>query len=393
MPLKDARLESLHQYNILDTPPEAGFDDIVRVAAAICETPICLVSFVSFDRQWFKARTGLEACETTLDRSVCAHVVEARALLVIPDLTQDPRTRANPLVTGPPAIRFYAGAPLITPEQQVLGALCVIDDRPRPAGLTPAQRDALSVLANQVMIQLELRRINEARERDLLAAIGASELREQFIAVLGHDLRNPLAAISSGIQMLHRSPPKQTTDRVLGMMQRSARRMSGLIDNVLDFARGRLGGGFPVSREPTLLRPVLEHVVAELHSIWPERKILTEFTLDRRVDCDPARIAQLFSNLIGNALTHGAPDGPVTVCAVTGEGGFELSVANLSARIPPETLERLFHPFVRGERAAEGQGLGLGLYIAAQIAGAHGGRLSADWSDGETRFTFTMPIG
>jgi signal transduction histidine kinase len=389
--LEDSRLASLYRYNILDTPPEAGFDDIVRVAASVCETPVSLVSFVSFDRQWFKARIGFDSCETTLDRSVCAHVVNKQELLVIPDLTSDSRTRDNPLVTGPPHIRFYAGAPLVTPEREVLGALCVIDDRPRPVGLTDSQQDAINVLAGQVMMQLELRRINEARQRDLLAALGATELREQFIAVLGHDLRNPLSAISTGVQMLEGQPSAATSDRVVAMMQRSVTRMSELIDNVLDFARGSLGGAFHIERQAAPLRPVLEHVVAELQTAWPARTIQTTFTLDQPVDCDPARIAQLFSNLLGNALVHGASDGAITVRAATRDGAFELEVANPSARIPSEALKRLFQPFVRGESAPAGRGLGLGLYIASQIAVAHRGELTARWSDGWTRFVLVMP--
>jgi signal transduction histidine kinase len=388
---EESRVASLFRYNILDTPPESGFDDIVRVAAAVCETPVSLVSFVSYDRQWFKARIGFDACETTLDRSVCAHVVEKGELLVIPDLTNDARTRDNPLVTGPPHIRFYAGAPLVTPEHEVLGALCVIDDRPRPVGLTEGQQDAINVLAGQVMMQLELRRINEARQRDLLAALGASELREQFIAVLGHDLRNPLTAISTGVQMLQTCPSADASERVVAMMQRSVMRMSGLIDNVLDFASGRLGGVFHIDRQPTQLQPVLDHIVAELQTAWSGRTIDVSFALDRPVDCDPARIAQLFSNLLGNALVHGLADGPITIHAATRDGAFELEVANPSAQIPSETLERLFQPFVRGEAAPVGRGLGLGLFIASRIAAAHGGKLTAHSSNGWTRFIFSMP--
>ncbi len=389
--MEESRLASLQRYNILDTPPEAGFDGIVRVAASVCETPVSLVSFVSFDRQWFKARIGFAPCETTLDRSVCAHVVEKRELLIIPDLTSDARTRDNPLVTGPPHIRFYAGAPLVTPEHEVLGALCVIDDQPRPVGLTEGQQDAINVLASQVMMQLELRRINEAKQRDLLAALGATDLREQFIAVLGHDLRNPLAAISTGVQMLQSQTAPETAGRVVAMMQRSVNRMSGLIDNVVDFAKGRLGGVFHIERQSTHLQPVLDHVVSELEAAWPARTIRTRFAIDDPVDCDPARIAQLFSNLLGNALVHGLADGAITVRAATRGGAFELEVANRSAQIPAETLERLFQPFVRGEAAPAGRGLGLGLYIASQIAAAHHGALTAHWSDGWTRFLFVMP--
>lgn len=119
-------------YGILDTPPEEGFDDIVLIAAHICRTPVALVSLVAEDRQWFKARIGFPPCETDLNSSVCTHALNEPDLLVITDLSEDPRTRDNPLVTGAPFIRFYAGAPLRAPGGEVLGSLCVIDPVPRP---------------------------------------------------------------------------------------------------------------------------------------------------------------------------------------------------------------------------------------------------------------------
>ncbi|MGV8935968.1 MAG: sensor histidine kinase [Allorhizobium sp.] len=162
------RLATLAGFNILDTPPERGFDDIVVLASQICQTPVALVSFVAENRQWFKARIGFEPCETDLDSSVCAHALVEPDLLVIPDLTQDSRTRDNPLVTGAPHIRFYAGAPLRTESGAVIGSLCVIDAAPRPHGLTDVQESGLRNLAGQVMNQLELR--SALAERD--AAIG-----------------------------------------------------------------------------------------------------------------------------------------------------------------------------------------------------------------------------
>ncbi|KAB1081435.1 PAS domain-containing protein [Methylobacterium soli] len=166
-PDEAARLAALHRYGILDTPAEAGFDDIVLLASQICQTPVALVSLVEADRQWFKARIGFDACETPLAQSVCAHALHRPGLLVIPDLTQDPRTRHNTLVTGAPHLRFYAGARLETPDGHALGTLCVIDAEPRPAGLTPIQASGLEALARQVMAQMELRQALAARQAAL----------------------------------------------------------------------------------------------------------------------------------------------------------------------------------------------------------------------------------
>ncbi|WP_158807281.1 PAS domain S-box protein [Beijerinckia sp. L45] len=163
------RLAALERYDILDTIAETGFDDVVQLASQVCATPVALVSFVAADRQWFKARLGFSACETPLDQSVCSHVLVERGILVIPDLTADARTRSNPLVTGEPHIRFYAGAPIETPDGEILGAVCVIDSVPRPGGLTADQATTLKILARQVMTQMELRRaLRKQREDDAL---------------------------------------------------------------------------------------------------------------------------------------------------------------------------------------------------------------------------------
>lgn len=183
------RLAALDAYSILDTTPEPGFDDIVQLAMLICEAPVALVSFVAKDRQWFKAQSGFEPCETDLNSSVCAHALVEPDLLIVPDLTADPRTAANPLVTGEPYIRFYAGAPLRTQDGHVLGSLCVIDAVPRPGGLTPAQAAGLRNLGRQVMSQLELRRLL-ASQRDLLTGRAEADARRTGLLALGDRLRD-----------------------------------------------------------------------------------------------------------------------------------------------------------------------------------------------------------
>ena len=176
---------------------------------------------------------------------------------------------------------------------------------------------------------------------------------------------------------------------ILALMQQSVARMSALIDNVLDFARGRLGSGITLDRSPHALEPVLDHVIAELRSTYPDRPIEVEYELGRPVDCDSGRVAQLFSNLLGNALTHGSADSPVRVRATANDREFVLSIANSGTPIPREAIERLFQPFYRASQDP-GQGLGLGLYIASEIARAHGGRIDVTSSPQETRFTFRM---
>jgi sigma-B regulation protein RsbU (phosphoserine phosphatase) len=220
-----------------------------------------------------------------------------------------------------------------------------------------------------------------------------AELREQFIAVLGHDLRNPLAAVASGIHLLDKEDLSERGRRIVGLMEGSVTRAGGLIDNVLDFARGRLGDGIILSRdakEP--LQPVLHQVVAEIRSIDPERIVTARYDLDEPIDCDRARIGQLLSNLLGNALTHGAKDKPIAVSASTTDRILTISVVNGGDAISPETMEKLFQPFFRGSVRPSREGLGLGLHIASEIAKAHQGELCVASDAAHTSFTFTMPL-
>jgi sigma-B regulation protein RsbU (phosphoserine phosphatase) len=234
----------------------------------------------------------------------------------------------------------------------------------------------------------------EASERVVLAERAASHLREQFIAVLGHDLRNPLAAIDGGIQLLaRREAGGERGQQVLSLMHGSVMRASELIDNVLDFARGRLGGGLSLSRDAAApLAPVLEQVVAEIVTVAPERMIGSEIAIVEPVDCDRARLGQMLSNLLGNAVTHGSRTEPIKVRAHTADGRLTIAVANGGTPIDEPTRQKLFHPFFRGELRPNQDGLGLGLHIASEIAAAHGGTLDVTSDDRETCFTFVMPL-
>jgi len=167
------RLAELAAYDVLDTAAEPAFDDIVRVAAEASGCPTALVSLLDEDRQWFKARCGIDVGQTPRDQAFCEHALRADAPLIVADATADVRFRDNPLVTGAPGIRFYAGFPLRTPTGAVLGTLCVLGYEPRPEGLTSAQGRLLEVLAAQVMAQLELRRAL-AQQADTLSELGTA---------------------------------------------------------------------------------------------------------------------------------------------------------------------------------------------------------------------------
>ncbi|MDV4180106.1 PAS domain-containing sensor histidine kinase [Rhizobium brockwellii] len=219
-----------------------------------------------------------------------------------------------------------------------------------------------------------------------------AELREQFIAILGHDLRNPLASIAAAGRMLRKEEQTDRSTKVLDLMQGSVVRMSGLIDNVLDFARARLGGGIVLDKRAEVLEPILRQVIEELRYSHLDRAIEVSIELDGPINCDSSRIGQLVSNLLGNALTHGTPDEPVRLSAATVDGRLELWIANGGAPISSDAMTRLFQPFFKGEAGTSQRGLGLGLYIASEIARAHGGTIMVSSDDQETCFTFVMPL-
>ncbi|MFL5294078.1 MAG: ATP-binding protein [Myxococcales bacterium] len=226
-------------------------------------------------------------------------------------------------------------------------------------------------------------------ERDLLSR--TARFREQFIGVVGHDLRSPLAAIvaSAGLILRHESLPAVVA-KAAARIGSAGDRMGRMIRDLLDFTQARLGGGLPLSRRDVDLASVVSQMVDEAAMGHPGREVSLTATGDLRGSFDPDRIAQLVGNLLENALTHGPPGARVTVAA---EGGdpVRIAVANPGGPIPAAEQEKLFLPFERASRTAASKGLGLGLFIVDQIARAHGGTVEVRSDELETRFTAVLP--
>lgn len=244
--------------------------------------------------------------------------------------------------------------------------------------------------SDRVQFEQNLQNGKTKAEKELEAERENVILREQLIAVLGHDLRNPLGAISMTVGLLERSIKEERQKNLLEILKRSSYRMNELIGNVMDFARTRMGEGIVISPRNVDLKPVLEHVVEELKVLFPDRKITLDIALPETIYCDADRIAQLASNLLANALTHGNPESPVYFTASNQSNKLELSVSNDGEPIPESLQEILFLPFKRESNRPSKNGLGLGLYIADQIAKAHSATLTCVSNADETRFTFLM---
>lgn len=327
----------------------------------------------------------------SLATMICKEVCETNELIVINDVATHPRYVNHP---GPKlyGYRSYISMPIIRGDGATFGTLCAQDPSPRPLN-TPETIGMFKAFATLIGGHLDAQRQHSKRDAELTLRRADAELREQFVAVLGHDLRNPLAAVQGSLTMLKKTPLNERAMTLVSLAESSVDRMAALIDNVMDFARGRLGGGLSVDKRVTnSLETTLKHVVAEFQIKMPARLIETEFFLAEPVECDTMRISQLASNLLGNALTHGDQTQPVKVSAVTAEGSFVFSVANGGDPIPTLVLDRVFEPFSRGAHRASLQGLGLGLYIARQIAEAHAGRIEVVSTPQETRFTCRIPL-
>lgn len=334
-----------------------------------------------------KVGDGLDVAST-----LCEEVRDTGRAVVIDNVSEDPRYCAHhtPRMYG---FQSYISLPILRPDGSYFGTLCGLD--PLPAELSnTATVASMTLFAQLISKHLETELKLTESQSALVGERDTAELREQFIAVLGHDLRTPLSSIMLGTELLRREPLSAQAEGVVERMRRSALRIAALVNDVMDFTRGRMGGGIALDlRNETGLQQSLEQVVAELQGAYPEQRIGLEIDLPHSVYCDPARIQQLLSNLLKNALVHGARDEAVLVSAWARDGQFEISVANGGPAIPPAKISQLFKPFWRASSQAASEGLGLGLFIVSEIARSHGATLEVRSEDGATRFTFRMRAG
>ena len=328
--------------------------------------------------------------ELRLETTICDAIRQSREPVVIDDARNDAvyGEHPTPLLYG---FRSYVSMPIVRADGTFFGTLCAIDPAPRRVR-TAEVLSMFKSFAELIASHLDEMDIAEKGRVALEEERRVSGLREEFIAVLGHDLRNPLQAISSVSTLLRRRLDDERSTSLLKLLDGSVDRMAGLIDDVLDFARGRLGAGLTLSTTSDApLEPLFRQVIDEIRVAHPARVIEAQFSLVDPVPCDRMRVAQLLSNLVANAITHGAPDCDVVVTGSAHGGGLVLEVCNAGPPIPEAAMERLFQPFFRGADRPSQQGLGLGLYIAGMVAKAHGGTLDASSSEGVTRFTFRIP--
>ncbi len=363
----------------------------LRFAAVARVTATRWVAYAVDDSAHLDIRPG---DQRPLAQTLCNEVRQRRQSLaygegmhVLADGRYEPETQP-----GLETFKSHISVPIITSAGVFVGTLCGLD--PEPVAVENASViDTLELFAQLLASHLEL----HARLHDSQSELGASEetgrLREQFVAVLGHDLRTPISAVRMSADLLDRQVTDKRSKTLVAAIQSSAKRMSALIDDVLDFTRCRLGSRFVINlnRVDNLFEALIP-VIAEIRHAHPLADVSYHYTDAKPVQCDFGRISQLVSNLLSNAVHHGAPGGPISIDGRIEQDSLVLSFCNEGLPIHPDRMDLLFKPFTRADNDRQNEGLGLGLYICSQIAESHGGQLQVTSSDRHTVFTVRLPV-
>lgn len=393
---EEDRLSELRRYRILDTPPEAAFDRATRLAARLLQVPIALVSLVGPERQWFKARVGFDVCGTGLDVSFCAHAVRGNGALVVPDARRDPRFAENPLVTGPPGIRFYAGVPLVTLGGHALGTLCIIDTEPRP-GLSPAEAATLADLASLVMDRLELRRAELELREAKAAAEAAARAKIDFMTMMGHELRTPLTAVLGYAELLLAdADPAGPSAQYAEVVRASGRDLLRRVEAILGYVEGSIAM-LPFAEAEVDLGDLVRRCLAALAPAAAAKGVTVSFRGSPavRLRANAAMLEHACTALLANAVGFSPAGGTVEIGLLRGRAATGLEVRDAGPGVATTVLRAMDEPFRQGDstRTRAHGGVGLGLAIARRAAEMHGGELTLSSVPGQgTTACVLLPI-
>jgi signal transduction histidine kinase len=398
---EELRLNELYDFHILDTPPDEDFDNLVRLASKLCNTPISTISLIDAHRQWFKAKIGIEDSENSRDISFCAHAINQQEIFVVKDARQDERFFDNPLVTGNPEIRFYAGVPLVTNRGNRLGTLCVIDCIPR--NITDDEREILATLGKQVVKLMELHKsnyelqqISKQENSQRIQLEEANKMQQKIISVIAHDVRSPLHNVKSLLQLI---PEKQTVPPQIGMyMDMGISQLNntvGLLDNLVEWGKLQMHTEECASKNCNL-HDIANDVLKDLQIPAGLKKIYLKNRIDTKLEIvsDENIIKFILRNLVTNAIKF-TKEGGITLSAVASSGSIGIKVTDTGIGMSQAILELLFcgqkKISRKGTQNEAGSGLGLSL-VKGFIEKLHGSIEAKSEVGKGTSISFSLPV-
>ena len=384
-----ARLAALRTSELMDSPPEAAFDRLTKLAVLLLNTPIALVSLVDERRQFFKSQVGLiepwaTMRETPLTHSFCQHVVTSGEPLIIDNALQSDLVKDN-LAIRDIGVMAYAGVPLFDAGGESFGSFCAIDTKPRT--WTQTELEVLETLAAIAMTEMQLRHTLQALHR-------TAEIKDQLIGLVSHELRTPLAGILGTLRVMEMDVDPQADNTMLDMALRSGERLLRLTNDLLSIEQIETGN-VPVNPVHAEASRLLQDSSEAMRDAAAEQGItlLVQPTHDH-VLADPDRIAQVLNNLIGNAIKFSPRGSAITLSATRESEGVRFEVRDEGRGIPADKIEMVFERFAQVESSDKHEkgGAGLGLAICRAIVLQHGGRIWAESELGNgTSMQFVLP--
>lgn len=393
------RITKLKEYNILDTPAEESFDEIVKLASIICNAPMSTISLIDEKRQWFKAKVGMKYDETSREVAFCAHAINGDDLMVVNDAMKDDRFFDNPFVTSDPDIRFYAGMPLITPDGNKLGTICVLDNVPRT--ITEEQKFALQILAKNVITLLELRLKNNNLSDTLTTLYTQSNeiervnnINTRLLSILAHDLKNPLGVIQQVTEMyVAKQISHEDMDEIFIELKKNASNALNMLNEVLQWGTTQVEGK-TTDFKPFNLHDLVEKNIEANYLLLKSKnnrlENLTEKDLTFNADVNMMRF--ILRNLIMNANKF-TKDGTITVRSIDSDDFVEVIISDTGVGMKPSQITRLFKWETRqsSDGTSGEKGTGLGLLICNEFVHKHNGKIWVESALGKgSSFHFTL---
>ncbi|MFA9213851.1 MAG: ATP-binding protein [Candidatus Methylacidiphilales bacterium] len=399
---EDARLEKLLSYNILDTPEENDFDELVNLASRICKTPISLISLIDDKRQWFKAHYGLAERETPKDISFCQHAIKDEQLFIVNDALLDARFSDNPLVLGAPDIRFYAGMPLTTTDGFNLGTLCVIDTVPRI--LSEEQKESLRIISKQVTKQLDLKiSIQKERELNLILNKNQAELQEansakdKLFGIVAHDLRAPINNIKAMLSLYEKGDiDEQELKEFLSNLSAKVNETTEMLENLLSWAKSQLSNALITRTKVNISDIVTSEInknkkTADAKGISLDSNVAEDFII--WVDSD--MISMVLRNLLSNAIKFCKKNDSITITVQKNDNQLLVSVKDSGLGISKENLDKLFNnnDSISTFGTNKEKGIGIGLNLCKTFLNKNNGDIWVESEENKgSTFTFSLPL-